>query len=276
MRTALLLAGFVGALGLACVSHVPVEGAPCPCPEPGMTCCPTLLTCVSSMESCPAMHSSSSRQSCRSDGECPKGELCESWAVEGTPAGPGQCRRDCSDGFACAQGEVCDPAPHDGRPLEDLQVARLCVSAIPDPGCEGQGCHECPVGTLGSTYCEGHSVRGCFLATHPKCGLTCRPVSVSECGLRRCLVQEGVAQCDKENLVGPVSPCLRLDCAPCGDKAGSVFCDGGSLTVCVALPSAKISCEGPEPCTCPQICAREVVQSCASCSTNDGLSTCLP
>jgi hypothetical protein len=237
-----------------------------------MVCCRTLQKCVSSIEACPNTYPASSQQSCRSDGDCPLGELCESWTVEGAPAGPGRCRRDCSEGYTCAQGELCDPAPHDGRSLQDVQVARMCVSANPEPGCEGQGCHTCPVGTLGGTYCEGNTVRGCFFATHPKCGLTCRPVLVSDCDRQNCFMEAGVAQCEKVNVYG--SPCFDLSCSKCGGEPGSFFCDGGAVSVCVAIPATRVSCGGE--CECDQLCAREVVQTCASCSLADGTPTCLP
>jgi hypothetical protein len=214
----------------------------------------------------------SSQQACQVDGDCSPGELCESWTVDGVLAGPGRCRRDCSAGYACAPGELCDPAPHDGKPLQDVQVARMCVSEIPESGCEGMGCHTCPPGTLGGTYCDGDKVRGCFLATHPKCGLTCRPILVSDCGQASCVVDNGVAQCPVLAVWG--GPCLDLDCSACKGPPGSFFCDGGSVSVCVAIPTTKVSCE--HGCTCAQLCAREVVRTCASCSTVDGSPACLP
>lgn len=274
VRFSLLFVGLVGAAGLACVSHVSIEGAPCPCPEPAMTCCPTLQQCVSSPEACPRTYPASSLQPCRLDRDCSLGELCESWTVDGAPAGPGQCRRACSDGLSCAPGEVCDPAPHDGRPLADVQVARMCVSEIPEPGCEGQGCHACPEGTPGGSYCKGNTVMGCLFAAHPRCGLTCRQATLSECEPKRCLVQDGVAQCEKENLVGDISPCVEFACDQCVDKEGSFFCDGSSVSACVAMPIAKASCQGG--CTCDQVCVREVIQTCTTCSTVDEIPACLP
>src|SRR3989339_1271159 len=46
-----------------CVSHVEIEGAPCPCPE-GYSCCATLSGCIPSHTLCPNTYSPSSNKSC--------------------------------------------------------------------------------------------------------------------------------------------------------------------------------------------------------------------
>ena len=175
-----------------CVSHVSVEGSPCPCPEDGLICCPSSGKCVASAATCPATYPPSSRTRCQNDGECLPDERCESWTVDGSPAGPGECRHACPDSIPCAEGEECELAPHDLHALQDLNVARICVSATPIAGCENLGCRDCSPNERGNTYCDENKVRGCFWATHPQCGLVCRSVLVSDCGERSCLVQDGV------------------------------------------------------------------------------------
>jgi hypothetical protein len=261
------------ALGCAgCVSRVSVEGAPCPCPQDGMECCESLGSlgkCIRSGAQCPTKYPSSSAEPCQRDGDCPSDEVCESWTVDGAPAGPRQCRRTCPGSYPCADGEVCETAPHDLQALQDLSVARMCISATPAAGCENQGCHECT--DLGSTYCDGNKVRGCFLAIHPQCGLTCRSLTVTDCDQLGCVVKDGAAQCGTAALY--MGPCVDMDCAKCGvGLPGSFFCDGNSLAVCVALPTTHVSCNGE--CNCSQICVPEVVATCVSCTQSADAPSC--
>jgi hypothetical protein len=256
----------------ACVSHVPVEGAPCPCPA-GLVCCETLGRCLAQDAACPSTYPESSNQPCQRDDECTiPGEFCASWEADGVAAGPRVCRRACSAEHACFDGEICSLSPHDLAPLEDLNVARLCVSAIPAVGCEHQGCEDCDLDQFRSTYCDGNAIRGCFLATHPRCGLTCFSLIANDCGTQRCVETEREgARCEEQ--VFSTSPCLSMPCSLCESGPGTFFCDGNDLSVCVSLPTNDLYC-GDQPCACPEICSRQAVRSCDRCVEAAGVASC--
>jgi hypothetical protein len=271
MRTGWKVPFLVGMVTTACVSHVPIEGSPCPCPN-GIDCCIPLAQCLSPGTTCPEIYPTSSRQSCQRDSDCTKfGEFCESWTVDGIAAGSGECRRGCAEGLPCADGEICGLSPHDLQPLKDLHVAHICVSITPPAGCEGQGCYDCNFDELGKTYCDGHLIRGWFLATHPQCGLTCRSLIAKDCGMVSCVVEEGIVQCQKVAFYS--DPCVSMACSLCDHDPGSFFCDGSNLSVCASLPTTHLDCGGTA-CKCSEICSRQTVRSCDGCSETNGGPSC--
>jgi hypothetical protein len=271
MRASLMVWLLFGPGVAACVPHVAVDGAPCPCPE-GFDCCATLSQCIPAGGQCPATYPPSSMRTCRWDSDCTPNEMCQSWISGGTPAGPGVCRRCCPDRYTCADGEVCELAPHDNRPLEDMSLGRICVPAAPPAGCESQGCRDCDLSQLGNTFCDGNRVRGWFLALHPRCGLTCRSILVTDCTPDTCEIFDGTARC--AGVANHASPCAALSCSQCGAAPGSFFCDGTKLAVCASLPIDDVTCGGA--CGCRQVCSREVVRSCTSCVVESSGPSCSP
>jgi hypothetical protein len=270
MKRGLAIFVLTSATALTCISHVDVDGSPCPCPD-GYSCCETLAKCMATTAVCPSTHPPSSGRPCQADSDCGAAEMCHSWANSGAPGGPRLCRQRCADKSPCADQEVCEITPHDGRPLPEMFLARLCVPATPPAGCEGQGCRAADMDQLGHTFCDGDTVRGWFMATNPRCGLTCQSVVVQDCSPGVCEAKDGNARC---NVFTLSTPCDTLPCEGCGTAPGSFFCDGPKLTACVAMPASEAVCLGSCPCT--HLCYRQVVKDCGSCVVGADGPSCLP
>ena len=255
----------------ACWPHVLIVGASCPCPD-GYSCCATLSTCQASGEVCPAVYPPSSDNPCVRDDDCPLSEVCVAWTwTDGTLHGPQQCRRVCPAAYPCAAAERCQLVAHDGLQLQQLDVVRACVSETPIQGCEGFGCSTCDEQQLGATFCDGHVLRGCFLALQPLCGVTCESIAVQDCSTGACEVVDTGARCKDPN--GPNgNPCVDYDCNACNDRLqpdGSV-CDGRQVLECPALPFPGTDCD--------HIC--EILSHACpdgwTCNETDGGAACVP
>ena len=268
-----LLVGVIGLFG-ACISNVEISGAPCPCPS-GYRCCATLNdTCVRDVEgACPSAYPASSRSECQIDDDCPLHELCRSWtlAAAGEVAGPKECRRTCVGAYVCATGEVCEATPHDGRLLDATNVALACLPETSPAGCEGLTCRSCGAERVGVAFCDGAEVKGCFVALHETCGVTCLTVPIQQCGTADCVESADGAQCPQWVFS---SWCLEFDCNACGASgtSGSVFCSGDEVVACRAVPVHGDQCNGQ--CTCDEICVRDVIESCAGPCSEEGGAHC--
>lgn len=260
MRRALALV----VLGIAaCVATVPIEGAPCPCPE-GFRCCETSQACLPEGTACPARPPPSSLTPCARDAECPPNEACHAWTDDqAQPQGPRTCRRVCPPSAACAEGETCALAPRDGQALKTLQVARLCLPSTPPSGCEQTGCDGCTLDELNRMFCDGDSLAGCFLALHPTCGLSCTRAVIQGCGKDKCIADAGVAHCA---VPMGLDPCLQFSCAGCPPQGFT--CSGTAIVACEAVAVGEVDC--------PAYCRRREVRQCAQACTADGGVHCAP
>lgn len=255
--------GFVGLIALAaCIPHVSVEGAPCPCPE-GYACCSTLAQCLADGKECPGAYPASSGQACAKDRDCPRNELCQSWTTQEQMFGPQQCRRACPSEYPCGDGEACELTPHDGLALDAMSIGRICVPAIPPEGCKDQRCRDCVPSQLGKTFCDGKAVRGWFVGFHPQCGLVCRSIIVDECMTSHCVEVENGADCETRYF-GEPSPCVTLPCSLCGAPAGSPFCHVNDVAACL---SVAFTDRGG---ACDELCSIAVIESCTSCVEDHG------
>jgi len=267
--------GVVAALAAGCIAEVGIEGAPCPCPS-GYECCASLGgTCIPVAAECPASAPPSGSARCERDEDCPRGELCRAWSgPDGAEGGPGECRRACDGTFPCADGERCAPTLHDGLPLDATNVALACQSADPEEGCEACGCAGSGVASLGRTRCEDDTVRGCFLALHPTCGLVCHDLLVEVCDDRPCVAGADGAVCQPGR--GGPEPCATFPCGACEPAApGATACDGDAVVACVTLPTWDGLCLGP--CECDRLCRRDVLASCPNgCVEDDAGARCVP
>jgi len=251
------------ALG-ACVPHVEILGAPCPCPA-GTVCCETTATCVASAAACPDHYPRSSGRPCGGDDACAANESCHAWTVSGALAGPQTCRATCSGDHPCSQGETCELALHGGFALDSLQVSRLCVPEAPAPRCEGRGCRQCQREHLARTYCDGAQARGCFVFLDPECGLSCESAVLWNCeSAGGCDLKDGQARCA---IPPPSSLCDQLSCAACEAGPDNSSCLGTQLVTCAALPFDE--CPGQQVCLrslhpCSGQCLSEDVAHCAA------------
>lgn len=235
-------------LAMACVDHVPIEGAPCPCPT-GFECCATLAnTCA---RSCPATTPGSSGTTCLHDGDCRQGELCKSWAGGGN----GQCRRPCGSDLTCATGEFCDYILHDALPANGGANAVLaCVPEAPDARCPSSGCRaftskDPQAARFTRTWCDTSQIRGCFLTVDPQCGLACHDVLIQDCGSPGCTESGGSIRC-----LQPTNdmPCLRFSCSTC-DPNAAPSCSNGKWIACAEMPVPTTMCSR-DPCECDRLC----------------------
>jgi len=281
------VAAVVAGLVSFCVPRLEIEEAPCPCPS-GYHCCQTLSsgTCLTSAAECPEEHPPSTEDPCSTDTDCEPGEICQSWKLtDGEVAGPRECRYVCSGDHPCSTGEICGPILHDGRPLEAMNVGQACVDEDPPAGCENMSCQQCATAEVGQTVCVDHRVEGCWVALHPQCGLTCQQVQVENC----CETEPDVpcspepALCEQSEIGARCTPtywgtgwCEEFPCSECGagSTPGTAFCDGNELVVCNALTLDDWHCND-NPCSCDQICVRQVTATCDNGCSDDGGAHCI-
>ena len=263
--------------GAGCINNVAVEGAPCPCPVDGYTCCKSLSVCLSPGQECPLSYPPSSASDCTQDTDCPRAEICQAWLdQQETPAGPEECRHDCTDQeLPCANGEVCEPVPADGRRLSEMHIGWACVPEEPIPGCEGRDCRQCK--QVGATFCDEaeEAVLGCFLSVHPICGLTCSVISVEVCSQEEnvCEPVEGGARCTVPEYDGDI--CGFHPCSECPASPGSLYCQDDDLSTCASVSVTPQMCSAV-PCECTQVCIPTVVESCPGTCSPDGGAHCAP
>lgn len=277
---ALLLCVLLPAWG--CVSEVELEATPCPCGE-GYQCCTSLGLCLQGNQSCPTTYPPSSAGACSGDTDCPANEACHAWSLDSKEvAGPRQCRRTCDEpSIPCAQGESCQLAPHDALPLADEQRVPLCLpsgphgqqdggplndatgDAVPEASCDPWSCQDCPPDKVGKTFCDGTSLSGCLVSTHPTCGATCEKVELKHC--TNCTESGGVITCEDHSII-PQYPCLDLPCSACpADKL--TFCHNSAVSTCLRMPY-----EGN---TCSELClVQELIPCPTACSESSGQAFC--
>lgn len=252
----------------ACVPHVDIEGAPCPCPE-GHQCCDTLSGCIPSHRTCPDTYPASSNAPCGQNGDCPAGELCQSHSDQtGDLAGPQICRRDCSAGLPCPPPETCALVLSDGAPVGEGKLARVCTAPDLVFACPSAECMDCDPSRLGTTFCLDKAVHACFQRIHPECGLICSLDLVQSCGSAGCM-DSGGGTC---NAQPTGDPCVQFSCDACpnGVEPGEFACDGtrgivGCLTAEHAAGPCSIICKVVEI-DCPG----------SSACVDDGYPRCVP
>lgn len=249
-----LIGGPAAALLLtACVPHVEIEGAPCPCPSEYL-CCETLAACVATRDQCPDRYPPSSAAPCRSDSECLFNEVCQSWSGEGgKAAGPGQCRRSCTTSIPCAEGESCELTPHDGQPLASMALLRACIPPTPAEGCPEVGCKACTEEQVGKVFCGGVTIMGCFITLNDRCGLTCELVTLQDCYPGQCDATGAAVEC--KGIYG-IDLCTEYPCSECAQSLapGGSVCDGDQVVGCATLPYPGEVCDQickPQSTPCP-------------------------
>ena len=228
----------ISLLLVACVPHVAVTDAPCPCGE-GFYCCPTSTTCLRNGEQCPDTYPPSSLRPCTQDRDCPKGEACASWQAQSSLgespqiSGPQLCMHACELGIACSTGETCAYSLHDNRDVKALALATLCVPDDPSGACAQWLCTGCSGLAVGETRCDSGSCASCMVSIHPRCGVTCtlEPFECSNCA------------------VPPPPPsCADYPCDDCATGApGARICldssPGDVIATCaIARPPSDDSC----------------------------------
>lgn len=237
----------------SCVPHVSITGATCPCPG-GFVCCETLSVCIKTKDHCPDVYLPSTQTECDHDHDCPIGEICQSWTnLQGDMLGPRQCRRSCTQAYACADGEVCSPILHDGKWLEDFVVSQACVPEEPLETCQGLSCVDCTSEQMGSMYCDGSEIYGCFFSLHKLCGIVCSKVFVYDCALAGCKQTAVGAECN-ENVDGDF--CTSYSCSNCDPfvPPGTSECSGNQIVSCLQMPYQSIDCDEicyPDIVSCP-------------------------
>ncbi|MBN2494312.1 MAG: hypothetical protein JXR96_06975 [Deltaproteobacteria bacterium] len=256
-------------LAAGCVPLEEIEGAPCPCPE-GFNCCKTLRACLSDLEQCPSSYPPSSGTPCEADADCPRGEICHAWRLEGGElAGPRECRQDCAEQAPCAEGERCEVVLHDGFDLDLMHTAPACVDEQAISGCEGLNCSSCGLEWIGRPYCAGSDIEACFVSLDPFCGLVCQPVLLFECGIAGCVQSGEGVECG-EPVDGP-SPCQDYPCDACPEPSdpAKAVCDGDVLVACTSMPWAaddgcdRICMPLRNPCAEDMVCSQEGGAHCA-------------
>jgi hypothetical protein len=120
-----------------------------------------------------------------------------------------------------------------------MNNAWLCVNAT-DDACADLSCSRCSSEMLGSTYCDGNEVRGCFVALNDLCGLVCEQVTLRVCP-SACFVMDGTPDCH----VNDSGICSTFACdvqCPPGIAPGETACVGGSIVACAVAPVPGAPC----------------------------------
>lgn len=255
MRVTCLIGALLLVPTLACVGHLEITGAPCPCPK-GYTCCPTRNSCIPEHQKCPSSYPISSREPCRADVDCPQNEICETWRQSsgGQLFGPGLCRQSCTTQFPCSQGEVCEPILHNGTTMDSLAALPACVPEQKTAQCRQLSCSACPADRLGATFCQNGNVWGCLVGVHLHCGITCQMTELHLCKFESCEDEGNGAACMTNEPID-ITPCDRHNCGDCSVDVGSSGCVGQEIATCTAMPFAGD--------TCSRICIEQTVQSCS-------------
>ncbi|MFH0902422.1 MAG: hypothetical protein V2A73_17465 [Pseudomonadota bacterium] len=187
--------------------------------------------------------------------------MCYSWNLKGAPAS-GHCRRACSPDIQCGHDEACMLGLHDSSSFEEMKIARLCLPSVAPSDCDNQGCRDCELDMVGTTFCEEDSVRGWLLAFEPVCGLTCRSVTLAMCNPSTCAETESGAICENRTfLVDDL--CKDYSCSSCGDEPGAFYCEDNKLMACLSAPVPVSMCE-PD-CACEMLCTAETIAICSTC-----------